>query len=110
VAGRRGRLQRGGLLHRRLYVLVRGSALRGPSQEGALVWVSGRLQLNRWQDAASGENRQAIRIVASNVDSPSFRANRSEHQAETLEQAALRSAAETTEAERGEQDDVLTAA
>jgi len=82
----------------------------GRLKKGALVWVSGRLQLNRWQDAASGENRQAIRIVASNVDSPSFRANRSEHQAETLEQAALRSAAETTEAERGEQDDVLTAA
>ena len=82
----------------------------GRLKKGALVWVSGRLQLNRWQDAASGENRQAVRIVASNVDSPSFRTNRAEPQAETLEQAALRAAAETAEAERSEQDEVPTAA
>jgi single-strand DNA-binding protein len=79
-------------------------------RKGALVWVSGRLQLNRWQDAASGENRQSIRVVASNVDSPAFRANRAEPQAETLEQAALRAAAATAEAERSEQDEVRTAA
>jgi single stranded DNA-binding protein len=78
----------------------------GRLKKGALVWVSGRLQLNRWQDAASGENRQAVRIVASNVDSPSFRANRTEPQTETLEQAALRAAAELTDSERADRDDV----
>ena len=68
-------------------------------QKGAHVTVAGRLSLNRWQDAATGANRQAIRIVASNIDSPSFRANRPTEQAETLEQAALRAAAESAEAE-----------
>jgi single-strand DNA-binding protein len=72
----------------------------GRLRKGALVWVSGRLQLNRWQDAASGKNRQAVRIVASNVDSPSFRANRAEPQTETLEQAALRAAAEVAKTEQ----------
>ena len=74
-------------------------------RKGALVFLSGRLQLNRWQDAATGENRQAIRIVASNVDSPSFRANRAEPQTETLEEAALRAAAELAESERAGRED-----
>ena len=75
-------------------------------KKGALVWVTGRLQLNRWQDASSGENRQSIRIVASNVDSPSFRANRSEPQTETLQDAALARAAATAAEAQAESDEL----
>jgi single stranded DNA-binding protein len=79
-------------------------------KKGAHVFAAGRLQLNRWQDASSGETRQVIRVVASQVDSPSLRTNRpTEPQAETLQDAALRAAAEAAEAERAAHDELALA-
>jgi single-strand DNA-binding protein len=39
--------------------------------KGATVTVSGRLELNRWQ-TAEGDNRSQLRVIASNIQSPSF--------------------------------------
>jgi single-strand DNA-binding protein len=78
-------------------------------KKGAHVFAAGRLQLNRWQDSASGETRQVIRMVASQLDSPSLRTQRPSpppSESLTIEQAALASAREATEAEQAAQDEL----
>ena len=35
--------------------------------KGAQVFITGRLQLDKWQDRNSGENRQKIKLVAENI-------------------------------------------
>jgi single-strand DNA-binding protein len=39
--------------------------------KGATVTVAGRLELNRWQ-TEDGSNRSQLRVIASNIQSPSF--------------------------------------
>jgi single stranded DNA-binding protein len=78
-------------------------------KRGAQVFISGRLQLNRWH-TDTGETRQVIRVVASQLDSPSLRTQRpTEPQTETLQDAALRAAAEAAETERATQDELALA-
>lgn len=36
-------------------------------EKGREVYVEGRLQLDRWQDAQTGQNRQKLKVVAENM-------------------------------------------